>query len=164
MERAKGLMSDWPSSRQQQKKFVLAYLANGFTNATSAAIEAGYSEKAANSTASKLVSGCGKYQHILPVIDELRKMFEDKNVELSLMTSIELQQFWASIIRGEIDDVKLVGTGEGIQEVMEVPADLMVKLQASDKYARTLGMYINKVDATVASEISITLGGYDDED
>ena len=48
---AASLMVDWPSSRNKQKRFVLAYIANGFTNASEAARRAGYSEKNVNKTA-----------------------------------------------------------------------------------------------------------------
>ena len=34
------LMSDWPSSREKQKQFVLAYVSSGFKNATEAARQA----------------------------------------------------------------------------------------------------------------------------
>lgn len=47
------LMSGWPASRNRQKSFVLAYMANGFQNATQAAKEAGFSEKSAHTTAHK---------------------------------------------------------------------------------------------------------------
>ncbi|WP_439109121.1 terminase small subunit, partial [Lactobacillus crispatus] len=39
------LMADWPSTRNQQKQFVLEYMKNGFSNATKAAIAAGYTKK-----------------------------------------------------------------------------------------------------------------------
>ena len=60
------LMSDWPASRNRQKSFVLAYMANGFQNATQAAKEAGFSEKSAHTTAHKMLSGSEKFLHIPP--------------------------------------------------------------------------------------------------
>ncbi|MFU2205262.1 terminase small subunit [Streptococcus pluranimalium] len=158
------LMSDWPASRNRQKSFVLAYMANGFQNATQAAKEAGFSEKSAGKTAHNMLAGMEKYVHIPPVIEQLKNAFDERRTELSLLNSVDIQQFWAKVIRREINDVKLVGDGEGYQTVKEVPPDLSVMLSASDKYAKTLGMYQNNVDITQRT-IEIKLGEWDaDED
>ena len=158
------LMSDWPNSRSRQKSFILAYVANGFQNATQAAKEAGFSEKTARITASNMLTGMNKYEHIPPVVERLKNAFDERRTELSLLNSVDIQQFWAKIIRREIKDVKLVGDGEGYQTVKEVPPDLSVMLSASDKYAKTLGMYQNNIDITQRT-IEIKVGEWDaDED
>ncbi|HEM3650001.1 TPA: terminase small subunit [Streptococcus suis] len=158
------LMSDWPASRNRQKSFVLAYMANGFQNATQAAKEAGFSEKSAGNLANKMLTGTEKYRHIPPVVERLKNAFDERRTELSLLNSVDIQQFWAKVIRREIKDVKLVGDGEGYQTVKEVPPDLSVMLSASDKYAKTLGMYQNNVDITQRT-IEIKVGEWDaDED
>lgn len=158
------LMSDWPASRSRQKSFVLAYMANGFQNATQAAKKAGFSEKSAGKTAHNMLAGMEKYVHIPPVIEKLKNAFDERRTELSLLNSVDIQQFWAKIIRREIKDVKLVGDGEGYQTVKEVPPDLSVMLSASDKYAKTLGMYQNNIDITQRT-VEIKVGDWDaDED
>ena len=158
------LMSDWPASRNRQKSFVLAYMANGFQNATQAAKEAGFSKKNANKQSSNMLAGIDKYRHIPPVVERLKNAFDERRTELSLLNSVDIQQFWAKIIRREIKDVKLVGDGEGYQTVKEVPPDLSVMLSASDKYAKTLGMYQNNIDITQRT-IEIKVGEWDvDED
>lgn len=161
---AMDLMSDWPASRNRQKSFVLAYMANGFQNATQAAKAAGFSEKSAHTTAHKMLSGSEKFLHIPPVVEKLKNAFDERRTELSLLNSMDIQQFWAKIIRREIKDIKLVGDGEGYQSVKEVPPDLSVMLSASDKYAKTLGMYQNNIDITQRT-IEIKVGDWDaDED
>lgn len=158
------LMSDWPASRNRQKSFVLAYMANGFQNATQAAKEAGFSEKNANKQSSNMLAGIDKYRHIPPVVEKLRNAFDERRTELSLLNSVDIQQFWAKVIRREINDIKLVGDGEGYQTVKEVPPELSVMLSASDKYAKTLGMYQNNVEITQRT-IEIKVGDWDaDED
>lgn len=158
------LMSDWPAPRSRQKSFVLAYMANGFQNATQAAKKAGFSEKSAGKTAHNMLAGMEKYVHIPPVIEKLKNAFDERRTELSLLNSVDIQQFWAKIIRREIKDVKLVGDGEGYQTVKEVPPDLSVMLSASDKYAKTLGMYQNNIDITQRT-VEIKVGDWDaDED
>ena len=159
------LMSDWTNSRRsRQKSFILAYMANGFQNATQAAKEAGFSEKNANKQSSNMLAGIDKYRHIPPVVEKLRNTFDERRTELSLLNSVDIQQFWAKIIRREINDIKLVGDGEGYQTVKEVPPDLSVMLSASDKCAKTLGMYQNNIDITQRT-IEIKVGEWDaDED
>lgn len=157
---ANDLMSDWPASRSRQKSFVLNYMANGFQNATQAAKEAGFSKKSAGKTAHNMLAGMEKYVHIPPVVEKLKNAFDERRTELSLLNSVDIQQFWAKIIRREIKDIKLIGDGEGYQSVKEVPPDLSVMLSASDKYAKTLGMYQNNIDITQRT-IEIKVGDWD---
>ena len=157
---ANDLMSDWPASRNRQKSFILNYMANGFQNGTQSAKEAGFSERSAGKIAHNMLAGMEKYVHIPPVVERLKKAFDERRTELSLLTSVDIQQFWAKIIRREIQDVKLVGDGEGYQKVKEVPPDLTVMLSASDKYAKTLGMYQNNIDITQKT-IEIKVGDWD---
>lgn len=154
------LMSDWPASRSRQKSFILAYMSNGFQNGTQAAREAGFSPKSAGNLANKMLTGTEKYRHIPPVVEKLKLAFEERSTELSLLSAIDLQQFWAKVVRREINDIKLVGDGEGYQTVKEVPPDLSVMLNASDKYAKTLGMFQNNIDITQRT-IEIKVGDWD---
>lgn len=94
-------MADWTSSKHQQKKFVLEYISSGFINASEAARKAGYSEKSINSKANQLLSGVDKYKHIKPVVDELRKLFDEKSAEMSIAEATEVLQFMTSVLRDE---------------------------------------------------------------
>ena len=47
------LMKEWPTSRTKQRAFILEFVSNGFTNASEAVRNAGYSEKSASNTAHK---------------------------------------------------------------------------------------------------------------
>ncbi|CRH92586.1 Terminase small subunit [Chlamydia trachomatis] len=150
---ANDLMSGWPSARNRQKAFVLAYLANGFKNGTQAAKEAGFSEKSARKTASDIISGSDKFGHILPVIKELEQAYHDRLEDLSIMNATELMQFWSQGARGELKDYALVGTGMGEQAMREVPMDMRTRLAFSQTLARSLGIDKQKVevDATVST-------------
>ncbi|MBF0747298.1 terminase small subunit [Gemella sp. 19428wG2_WT2a] len=163
-EKASNLMNDWPSSRNKQKLFILEYMANGFTNATDAAIKAGFSEKSARSTANKMLTGCDKFLHIPEVVAKLQTIYEDKLLEHSVMSSLELKQFWTSIVRGQTKDIKFIGAGEGLQKVIEVEPDLATRINASDKLAKSLGMYQNNVNTNITGDITFELGTWEDED
>lgn len=148
IEKANVLMSDWPSARQKQKKFILAYVANGFTNASEAAREAGFSEKSSGNLANKMLTGTEKYRHIPPIIAELKKAFDERLEELSIMTGTELLQFWSQGVRGELTDTVLRGVGMGEQMVEEVPMDMKTRLAFSNSLARALGIDKQTVDLT----------------
>lgn len=98
------LMSDWPSAREKQKQFVLAYVSGGFKNATQAAKEAGFSEKSASKTAHNMLAGMEKYVHIPPVIKKLKKSFDRRSTELSIASAIEIKQFHTAVMRGELKE------------------------------------------------------------
>lgn len=143
---ANDLMSDWPDSRNRQKSFVLAYMANGFQNATQAAKEAGFSEKNANKQSSNMLAGIDKYRHIPPVIEKLEKAYHSRLEELSIMTATELMQYWSKGARGELQDYALVGLGQGEQEIREIPMDQKTRLAFSQTLARSLGVDKQKIE------------------
>lgn len=131
------LMSDWPSSREKQKQFVLAYVAGGFKNATEAARQAGYSEKSAKNTANKLVT-LSDFFHVQEVIKILKENFNKRSTELSIASAVEIKQFHTSVMRGEVKDTDLIMTGEGMQEVIEIPARLKERQKSADSLAKML--------------------------
>ncbi|MDS1161626.1 terminase small subunit [Streptococcus suis] len=145
IDKANELMSDWPSARQKQKKFILAYVANGFTKRKEAAKEAGYLTSP-QQQADNMLNGMRKYEHIPPIIEELRKAFDERLEELSIMTGTELLQFWSQGVRGELTDTVLRGIGMGEQMVDEVPMDMKTRLAFSNSLARALGVDKQTID------------------
>lgn len=89
---ANQLMADWPSTKNQQKTFILEFVANGFINASDAAKKAGYSEKTSRSIASNMLAGVNNYKHIPPVIKQLKKAFDERNEELKIASGTEVLQ------------------------------------------------------------------------
>lgn len=128
-------MVGWPLSREKQRQFVLSYLACGFQNATEAARQAGYSIKVANRQGNALLTKTD-FSHVQEVIAELKQLFDERSTELSIMTAVELQQFFSSVVRGEVKDTELVYTSEGKQEVLEIPARLRERLKAADSLVK----------------------------
>lgn len=131
------LMTDWPSSREKQKQFVLAYVASGFKNATEAARKAGYSESRARHQASELVTN-RNFFHVQEVIKILKENFDKHSAELSIASAVEIKQFHTAVMRGEIKDTDLIMTGEGMQEVIEIPARLKERQKSADSLAKML--------------------------
>ncbi|MDO4814562.1 MAG: terminase small subunit [Gemella sp.] len=157
------LMSNWKPARNRQKAFILEYVANNFTNASRCAVKAGFSEKNARKVASNMLNGVGKYQHISPVIYKIEQEFDKRSAELSVASAIEIKQFLTAVMRGEINDIKLINTGAGRQEVIQIPADLLTRLVASDKLAKALGMYTKNVNAVVGGDIVFEFGEWEEE-
>lgn len=131
------LMSDWPSSREKQRQFILAYVSSGFKNATEAARQAGYSEKNADVVSSRML-GNVKFFHVQEVIKILKGNFDERSAELSIASAIEIKQFHTAVMRGEVKDTDLIMTGEGIQEVIEIPARLKERQKSADSLAKML--------------------------
>lgn len=79
---------------QKQKDFCKYYIETG--NATQSAIRAGYAEKGAPQTASRLL----RYVHVRDEIAKVRaEMDKDK-----VATAEEVMQYFTSVMRGEIKD------------------------------------------------------------
>ncbi|HFI0465563.1 TPA: terminase small subunit [Streptococcus suis] len=131
------LMSDWPSSREKQKQFVLAYASSGFKNATEAARQAGYSEKTANVKASELLTKANFF-HVQEVIQILKQNFDKRSAELSIASAIEIKRFHTAVMRGEVNDTDLIMTGDGMQGIVEIPARLKERQKSADSLAKML--------------------------
>ena len=131
------LMSDWPSKREKQKQFVLTYVSSGFKNATESARQAGYSEKTSKSIANQLLTKLDFF-HVQEVLKILKQNFDKRSTELSIASLVEIQQFHTAIMRGEVKDTDLIMTGDGMQEVIEIPARLKERQKSADSLAKML--------------------------
>ncbi|OTN83700.1 hypothetical protein A5819_003797 [Enterococcus sp. 7E2_DIV0204] len=148
---ANNLMSDWPPARNMQRKFILAYIANGFTNGSEAAKTAGYSPKTANTLASNMLTGMNKYEHIPPVVKELKNAYDDRSVELSIATGTEVLQYLTSVMRGE--KTETVATAKGLYEGVELSAK--DKIKAAELLGKRHALFTDKVD--IAGDIGVTI-------
>ncbi|HEM3484937.1 terminase small subunit [Streptococcus suis] len=131
------LMSDWPSSREKQKQFVLAYIASGFKNATEAARQAGYSDKTANVKASELLTKAN-FLHVQEVIQILKQNFDKRSTELSIASLVEIQQFHTRVLRGEETDFEVVTSVSGTTSIEEVPPRIKERQKSADSLAKML--------------------------
>ena len=131
------LMSDWPSSREKQKQFVLAYVSSGFKNATEAARQAGYSEKVANRQANVLLTKTDFF-HVQEVIQILKQNFDKRSAELSIASLVEIQQFHTRVLRGEETDFEVVTSVSGTTSIEEVPPRIKERQKSADSLAKML--------------------------
>ncbi|HEM6438285.1 terminase small subunit [Streptococcus suis] len=131
------LMSDWPSSREKQKQFVLAYVASGFKNATEAARQAGYSEKTSKSIANQLLTKLDFF-HVQEVIKILKENFDKRSTELSIASLVEIQQFHTRVLRGEETDFEVVTSVDGTASIEEVPPRIKERQRSADSLAKML--------------------------
>ncbi|MFH0402067.1 terminase small subunit [Streptococcus sp. A23] len=131
------LMSDWPSAREKQKQFVLAYVASGFKNATEAARQAGYSDKSAKNTANKLVT-LSDFFHVQEVIKILKENFDKRSTELSIASLVEIKQFHTRVLRGEETDFEVVTSVSGTTSIEEVPPRIKERQKSADSLVKML--------------------------
>ncbi|MDV3997401.1 terminase small subunit, partial [Elizabethkingia anophelis] len=144
------LMSDWPSSREKQRQFVLAYVASGFKNATEAARQVGYSDRTAKVTSSQLLTK-PNFFHVQEVIKILKENFDKRSAELSIASAIDIKLFHTAVMRGEVNDTDLIMTGDGMQEVIEIPARLKERQKSADSLAKML----SEGEATARTETAL---------
>lgn len=131
------LMSDWSSSREMQKQFVLAYVASGFKNATEAARQAGYSEKSANRQANVLLTKTDFF-HVQEIIKILKETFDKRSAELSIASLVEIQQFHTRVLRGEETDYEVVTSVDGTASIEEVPPRIKERQKSADSLVKML--------------------------
>lgn len=170
---ANNLMADWASSRNQQKRFILEYVATGFTNASEAARNAGYSEKTARITAYKMLSGSHNYSHIPPVVDELKKIYQERQSELKIADGTEVLQRLTQFGRQEpikkyYRSEKVVDGEKTVEEntYITTPSDEDT-LRALDLLGKSYALFTERqqVDATVeTSKLDNILKQLSDDD
>ncbi|WP_414049790.1 terminase small subunit [Macrococcus animalis] len=108
---------------EKQKKFVDYYCSSG--NATQSAIKAGYSEKAARATSSRMLTNA----NIISAIEKRNLELEDERIA----DITEIKKFWTEILRG--DGVKSPNWYETKD-----------RIKASELLAKTTGAFIEKVE------------------
>lgn len=134
----------------KQKRFCDEYLID--TNATQAAIRAGYSEKTAKVIGAENLTK----PDIRAYIDERLKEMQSK----SIADATEVMQYLTSVIRGESKSSVLSLCGNGFQEVIEKEPDEKEKLKAAELLAKRYGLLTEKVG--IEGVIPVVISG-DDE-
>jgi len=130
---------------ERQRAFVRAHLANGKSNATAAAIAAGYSAKAARQQAHKLLQN----PEIVAAIDSVVEIaVSDEEV----MEQIELMRWWSHVVRtGERPVTRKLGPGDfasAAEYVQYLDALQLDSMKASENLGKALEMFSHnhKVD------------------
>lgn len=103
----------------KQKKFVDSYIAD--SNATRAALEAGYSKRTARFIGAENLTK----PYIKDAIDERMKHIESNQIA----KADEVLQYFTSVLRGEVEETVVVGGPMGA-ETVDKPPDIKTRLAA----------------------------------
>lgn len=126
----------------KQQRFADEYIITG--NATQSAIKAGYSQKYANTNASKLLQNTT----IKDYIDERLAKLESEKIA----TQEEVLQYLTSVMRGEKTEPLLVLDGEGTQKVIEAVPNVQSRTRAAELLGKRYGTFTDRVDVSAQIE------------
>ena len=137
----------------KQKRFCDEYLID--TNATQAAIRAGYSEKTAYSIANENLNK----PEIRAYIDERLAEMQSKMIA----SAEEVMQYLTSVLRGEEKEETIVveGIGDGCSEARRIKKDVAPKdkLKAAELLAKRYGLLTDKVG--IEGVVPVVISGAD---
>ncbi|WP_086350207.1 terminase small subunit [Candidatus Enterococcus clewellii] len=153
-------MREWPPARNKQRKFILAYIANGFINGSEAAKKSGYSAKTANTIASNMLTGVKKYEHIPPVIAKLRAAYDERTTELSIASGTEVLQYLTSVMEGKQKEQTIIGVGEGAQGIIDIDVGAKDRIKAAELLGKRHALFTDKVDLNTG-DIVVKVGEWD---
>ena len=135
----------------KQQRFCDEYLID--MNAEQAAIRAGYSEKYARGNAHKLVANSCIQEYI-------QKRMAEKESEL-IADQDEVLKYLTSVMRGNTQSeiVVVEGIGDGCSEARAVQKapDEKERLKAAELLGKRYGLYTEKVEADVDTELTINI-------
>ncbi len=138
----------------KQKRFCDEYLID--TNATQAAIRAGYSEKTAYSIGEENL----KKPDIRAYIDERLAEMQSKTIA----DATEVMQYLTSVLRGEEKEEVIVveGCGEGYSSARHMDKDVSPKdrLKAAELLAKRYGLLTDKVG--IEGVVPVVISGGED--
>ena len=141
----------------KQQRFCDEYLID--LNASQAAIRAGYSSKYANTNASKLLK-------ITTIKDFLAQRMAEKESQL-IADQDEVLKYLTSVLRGQsrssIVVVESTGDFMSAAREMEKAPDEKERLKAAELLGKRYGLYTDKVNQVVDTDLNITVD-YGDED
>jgi phage terminase small subunit len=143
----------------KQQRFADEYIISG--NATEAAIKAGYSEKYANTNASKLLQNTTVKAYIDERLGELASK--------KIANQQEVLEYLTAVLRGESSSevVVIEGQGEGVSKAkpMQKAPDEKERLKAAELLGKRMGLFKEKVELSTdepskkLSDIMDQLGG-----
>lgn len=123
----------------KQKKFADEYLI--CSNATEAAIKAGYSEKTAYSIGQRLL----KKVEVKNYINEHLKKFQDEKIA----DAKEIMEHLTKVLRGEAKEETIVieGQGDGISKARKIKKEISPKdrLKAAELLGKRYGLFTDKL-------------------
>ena len=135
----------------KQMRFCDEYLID--LNATQAAIRAGYSKKTAKSIGQENLTKPDLKTYI-------EKRMAEKEAAL-IADQNEVLKYLTSVLRGETqaEIVVVEGTGDGCSEArtMQKAPDEKERLKAAELLGKRYGLYTEKVEADVDTELTITI-------
>lgn len=126
----------------KQQRFADEYIITG--NATQSAVKAGYSQKYANTNASKLLQNTT----IKNYIDERLAKLESEKIA----TQEEVLQYLTSVMRGEKTEPLLVLDGEGTQKVIQAVPNVQSRTRAAELLGKRYGTFTDRVDINAQIE------------
>lgn len=131
----------------KQSTFIDAYLGEAKMNAAQAARIAGYKHPE--------TQGAENLRKLRPYIDEVM----NKRHTEAIATQKEIQEFFTSVLRGEVKEEVVSNTGK----VLEVPASTKDRLKAAECMGRAYGMFTERKEISGTMDINIGVGDYDDD-
>ena len=137
----------------KQQRFADEYIITG--NATQSAVKAGYSQKYANTNASKLLQNTT----IKNYIDERLAKLESEKIA----TQEEVLQYLTSVMRGEKTEPLLVLDGEGTQKVIQAVPNVQSRTRAAELLGKRYGLFVDRQEIT-QKNIDIKVGDWDDDE
>ncbi|WP_125769540.1 terminase small subunit [Companilactobacillus furfuricola] len=136
------------SLNRQQQKFVDEYIKD--LNATQAAIRAGYSEKSARVTASKLLTKANIQTAIQKQVDSMHSE--------SIADATEVMEFLSKTMSGETTET--VATAKGLYTDVEVTAKDRIK--AAELIGKRHALFTDNINTTGNGTIKINIGDYEE--
>ncbi|HFU7324219.1 TPA: terminase small subunit [Streptococcus agalactiae] len=137
----------------KQKRFADEYIISA--NATAAAIKAGYSKKTARSIGQENLTK----PDIKAYIDErLEKLKSEK-----IATQEEVLQYLTSIMRGDQQEKTLISVGEFGQKIVDIDVGAKDRIKAAELLGKRYRLFTDKVEMDVSSDITISVGEWDDD-
>ena len=128
---------------ERQRRFADEYIISG--NATQAAIKAGYSQKYANTNASKLLQNTT----IKSYIDERLADLQSKKVA----SQQEVLEYLTSVMRGEETEQNVIGVGDLGQELTDIEVSAKDRIKAAELLGKRYRMWTDKQEVEVQGTV-----------
>lgn len=129
----------------KQRRFADEYIVS--LNATQAAIKAGYSKR----TADRIGSENLRKLEIRAYIDERLEALQSEKIA----DQEEVLAFLTAVMREEVTEEVLKGTGPGAQTIAKVKVGARDRIRASELIGKRYGLFTDKVDVTTEAQVVI---------
>ena len=110
-----------------------------------------------------MLTGMKKYEHIPPIINQIKKEFDERQSEMKVADGTEVLRYLTSLMRGREKEQVLRGVGMGEQTKTSIEVSAKDRIKAAELLGKRHALFTDKTEMTI-TEVPVFVDDLGDPD